>query len=246
VPPPTLDTVAVFVGGAPVDTATVDTATVDPALRAHLDSADVVIAADSGLYAARRLGLRVDVLVGDLDSVDPADIADPSFEVERHPRAKDKTDIALALDRARDLRPRRLIVVSGGGGRLDHEFGNLLVLASPAYAEMEIDAFIGDARVFVIRSRRDLTGPEGRLISLFAVDGPALGVTTTGLRFPLHEDVLEPLSSHGVSNEFLGGPASVSLTAGTVLAIQPGEEPEDQPDDEPEDQPAEEPEETST
>jgi thiamine pyrophosphokinase len=235
VPPSTLDTVAVFVGGG-----TVNPVPADPALRKQLGATDVVIAADSGLYAARRLGLRVDLLVGDLDSVDPADIADPSLEVERHPRAKEKTDIALALDRARDLRPRRLIVVSGGGGRLDHEFGNLLVLASPAYADMEIDAFIGDARVFVIRSRRDLTGPEGRLISLFAVDGPALGVTTTGLRFPLHEDVLEPLSSHGVSNEFLGGPASVSLTTGTLLAIQPGEEPEDEPE------PENEPEETST
>jgi thiamine pyrophosphokinase len=195
----------------------------------HLRNADVVIAADSGLYAARRLGLRIDLLVGDLDSVDPVDTADPSFEVDRHPRAKDQTDIALALERARDLHPRRLIVVSGGGGRLDHEFGNLLVLASAAYAEMEIDAFIGDARVFVIHRRRDLTGPEGGLISLFALGGPALGVTTTGLRYPLRDDVLEPLSSRGVSNEFLGGPASVSLTAGTLLAIQPGDEPEEKP-----------------
>jgi thiamine pyrophosphokinase len=97
------------------------------------------------------------------------------------------------------------------------------------YAELETDAFIGDARVFVIRRQRDLVGPEGALISLFAVDGPAVGVTTSGLRFPLRDEVLEPLSSRGVSNEFLGGPASVSLTAGTLLAIQPGEEPEEQP-----------------
>jgi thiamine pyrophosphokinase len=223
VPPPTPDTVAVFAGGALVDLA----------LRTHLGDVDVVIAADSGLYAARRLGLRVDLLVGDLDSVDPADILEPSFEVDRHPRAKEKTDIALALERARDLHPRRLIVVSGGGGRLDHAFGNLLVLASPAYAEIEIDGFIGDAQVAVIRHRRDLTGPEGGLISLFAVDGPAHGVTTTGLRYPLRDEVLEPLSSRGVSNEFLGGSASISLTAGTLLAIQPGEETGAEPGAEP-------------
>lgn len=222
--PPTPDTVAVFAGGAPVDLE----------LRTHLRHVDVVIAADSGLYVARRLGLRIDLLVGDLDSVDPADIADPAFEVDRHPRAKDQTDIALALERARDLHPRRLIVVSGGGGRLDHAFGNLLVLASPVYAEMEIDAFIGDARAFVIRRQRDLAGPEGGLISLFAVDGPALGVTTTGLRYPLRDEVLEPLSSRGVSNEFLGGSASVSLTAGTLLAIQPGPEPGERPAQPPE------------
>jgi thiamine pyrophosphokinase len=214
VPPPNPDTVAVFVGGAPVDRS----------LRAYLDGVDYVIAADSGLYAAQRLGFRPALLVGDLDSVDAADITDPPFEIDRHPQAKDHTDIVLALDRARDLHPRRVIVVSGGGGRLDHAFSNLLVLASPAYAGMQVDAFVGGARLAVIRDRRDLAGPEGSLISLFAVDGPARGVTTTGLRYALRDDVLEPLSSRGVSNEFLGGPAAVSLTSGTLLSIQPGED----------------------
>lgn len=213
-PPPSPDTVAVLVGGAPVD----------PLLRAHLDDVDYVIAADSGLYAAEHLGLRTDLLVGDLDSVDAAAIVDAPFDIDRHPQAKDRTDIVLALDRARELGPRRLIVISGGGGRLDHAFGNLLVLASPDYAGMQVDAFIGHARLAVIRGRRDLSGPRGRLLSLFAIDGPARGVTTSGLRYPLGDAVLEPLSSRGVSNEFLGGPAVVSLTSGTLLSIQPGEE----------------------
>jgi thiamine pyrophosphokinase len=214
VPPTALDTVAVFAGGAPVDAS----------LRAELGDVDYVIAADSGLYAALRLGLRTDLLIGDLDSVEPAVVEAAQFDVERHPQAKDRTDIVLALDRARDLRPRRLIVVSGGGGRLDHAFGNLLVLASPAYAAMQVDAFVGSARLAVIRDCRALSGPAGRLISLFAVGGPARGVTTAGLRYPLRDDVLDPTSSRGVSNEFLGGPAQVSLTSGTLLSIQPGEE----------------------
>lgn len=213
-PRSTPETVAVVAGGVPVS----------PALRDHLDDVDYVIAADSGLYAAGRLGLEVDVLVGDLDSVDVADLVDATFEVDRHPSAKDHTDIALALNRAKDLRPRRVIVVSGGGGRLDHAFGNLLILASPAYADMQIDAFIGDARLAVIRHRRELSGPPGGLLSLFAVDGPAHGVTTSGLRYPLRDEVLDPLSSRGISNEFLGGPAAVSLRSGTLLSIQPGEE----------------------
>jgi thiamine pyrophosphokinase len=193
-------------------------------LRAELGEIDYVIAADSGLHAAQCLGLRTDLLVGDLDSVDPAAIADAPFDIDRHPRDKDHTDIVLALNRARELGPRRLIVVSGGGGRLDHEFGNLLVLASADYAGMQVDALIGAARVAVIRDRRDLSGPPGRLISLFAVDGPARGVTTSGLRFPLRDEVLKPLSSRGVSNEFLGGPATISLTTGTLLSIEPGED----------------------
>src|SRR5690606_18850587 len=127
----------------------------------------------------------------------------------------------LALECARDLEPRRLVVVSGGGGRLDHALGNLLVLASPRYAGAQIDAFVGDAQVAVIRDHRELSGPPGGLVSLFAVDGPARGVTTTGLRFALHDEVLEPLSSRGISNEFVDGTATVTVRSGTLLAIQP-------------------------
>ena len=213
-PSRTPETVAVLVGGAAVD----------GAVCRHLDAVDYVIAADSGLYAARRLDLPVDLLVGDLDSIDEADIAGATFEIDRHPRAKDQTDIVLALDRARELRPHRVVVVSGGGGRLDHALTNLLVLAAPAYAAMQVDAYVGGAEVAVVRTRRDLEGPPGRLLSLLAVGGPAHGVTTTGLRYELRGDVLHALSSRGVSNEFVGGPASVRLRSGVLLCIQPGEE----------------------
>ena len=206
-------TIAVFAGGAPVR----------PALAIELGDVDYVIAADGGLHAAEQLGLQVNVLVGDLDSVDEAAIATATFEVDRHPRAKDQTDIVLALDRAAALGARRLIVVSGGGGRLDHQLGNLLVLASPDYAAIDVDAFVGSARVTVVRDERELSGGPGELVSLFAVGGPARGVTTVGLRYPLHDDLLEPTSSWGVSNEFVGDLASVRLSGGTLLAVQPGE-----------------------
>lgn len=207
-------TVAVVVGGN----------TVDPAIASQLGDVDYVIAADSGLHAAQRLGLTTDLLVGDLDSVDHEMLDGLAARIERHPRAKDQTDIVLALDRASDARADRVIVVSGGGGRLDHALANLLVLASPRYAHVEIRAHVGSARVDVVRSRVEMTGDPGTLVSLFAVGGPASGVTTDGLRFPLRDAVLEPLSSRGVSNELIGGPASVAVADGTLLAIRPGPE----------------------
>ena len=39
---------------------------------ARTTGADLVIAADSGLAHARALGVHVDLVIGDLDSVDPA------------------------------------------------------------------------------------------------------------------------------------------------------------------------------
>ena len=212
--PDRVETVAVIAGGQAVS----------PATAGRIGHVDYVIAADSGLQAVERLGLTADLVVGDLDSVDPALLDRPGLEVDRHPPAKDQTDIVLALDRARDLGPRAVVVVSGGGGRLDHALANLLVLASPRYAQVRVRALIGDAEVAVVRDNHTMTAPAGTVVSLFAVDGPAHGVTTEGLRYPLRDEVLDPLSSRGVSNEFAGGPAAVRVADGVLLVIRPGGE----------------------
>ena len=55
-------------------------------------------------------------------------------QVERHPAAKDHTDLELAMDEAVASDARHIVVLGGDGGRRDHLFANLLVLASPHYA----------------------------------------------------------------------------------------------------------------
>ena len=128
----------------------------DPAenhVRSRLPAGAIVIAADSGLHQAELLGLRVDYVVGDLDSADPAALERARAAgavVERHPVDKDATDLELAFDRARGV--RRITVVGGSGGRLDHFVANIALLASPKFADVEIDAWPGDARVCAGRS----------------------------------------------------------------------------------------------
>jgi thiamine pyrophosphokinase len=114
-----------------------------------------------------------------------------------------------------------VIVVGGSGGRLDHFLANALLLASPAYADIEIEALVGDARITVVHERARLSGTPGDLCSLLAVGGPARRVRTTGLRYPLDGEDLLPGSTRGLSNEFVEPVATVSLEHGAVLAVQP-------------------------
>ena len=58
-----------------------------------------VIAADGGLDRAAALGLDVDVVIGDLDSVSAEALAAAEAagaRIVRHPEAKDATDLELA------------------------------------------------------------------------------------------------------------------------------------------------------
>lgn len=186
----------------------------------------LVVAADKGLEHALALGLEVTVAVGDFDSAAPeaVEVADAAgVRIVRHPHEKDATDLELALDLATAMSPERILVLAGTGGRLDHELAALLLLGSDRYAHSEVDAFVGGARVHVIRAERSLDGAPGELITLLALHGPAEGVRTEGLAYPLRDETLEAGSSRGVSNLFAASTARISLERGVLLAIRPGE-----------------------
>jgi thiamine pyrophosphokinase len=207
-------TALVFAGGDPPPAAVAD----------RLPHDAVVIGADSGVEHALALRRRVDLVVGDFDSVKPdvlAQVEEAGARVERHPTAKDATDLDLALRAALDLGVGRVTIVGGHGGRIDHFAANLLLLAAPELAAVDVDAWVGRAHVTVVRRTARIDGLAGELVTLLAVGGPAYGVTTVGLRFPLHDAPLLPGSTLGVSNELDGTTASVSIRAGVVLAIQP-------------------------
>ena len=209
------DEVAVVVAGGPAP---------DPSSALAVPLGARVIAADEGLEHALALGLEVAVAVGDFDSASPEALAAAEargVRIERYPAEKDATDLELALDLAVTLGARRVLVIAGdGAGRLDHLLAALLLLGSQRYDDVQVDAFVGTTRVHVVRGEREITGAPGETLSLLALHGPAEGVRTQGLAYPLRGETLEPGSSRGVSNVFVSDLARVTLERGVLLAIR--------------------------
>lgn len=187
----------------------------------------LLIAADGGLAQAQALGLDVDVVVGDMDSVDTAALAAAKGRgatVERHATDKDATDLELALDHAATAGCSRVVVVGGLGGRIDHLLANALLLA--AASELTVEWRADTARVLTVRPDRPLesSAAVGDLVSLLPVGGAASGVRTEGLRWRLAGDALQPGSTRGVSNEATATRFSVSLDGGALIVVhQPKE-----------------------
>ena len=182
---------------------------------------DLVICADGGLTLARLLGLRVDVVVGDLDSAPPELLSelDPEVELITFPREKDQTDTELALDLAAGRGAREIIVVGGAGGRLDHTWSNVTLL--PRFVEQGLRVTLVDGQnvAFATRSRALLQGTPGQLVSLLPLSPEVSGITTTGLKYGLQRGRLAWGSSLGVSNELLGERAEISVEAGWLLVV---------------------------
>ena len=198
---------------------------------AQLFGADLLIAADSGARWLDASGAVPDVVIGDLDSVDPAlldRLAGAGATIERHPVEKDASDLELAVAHAIAAGADDVVVLGAlGGRRLDHELANVLLLAGQGWPGNRVRVVRGGTTVRAVNGGEtiDLSGVEGDLVTLLPVDGDALGVETHGLRFPLARESLQRGRSRGLSNQVEHPPASVSLERGTLLVIETRKEP---------------------
>jgi thiamine pyrophosphokinase len=214
------DVVIIVTGSAPLA----------PAAVSALPPDAVVVAADGGLDHALAAGLQPSVLVGDLDSVTAAGLewAAAHATIERHPADKGATDTELALRCAAALHPRRIVLVSGHGDRLDHTIATLGALGDDALGGVAVvDGWLGtDAVSIAVPSRPvAIDRPEGTTFSVLALRGPCRGVTLRGARWPLTDAVLPPVSGLGVSNQVAESPCHLDVAAGVATVIIPGAQP---------------------
>lgn len=185
-----------------------------------------VIAADGGLARARELGLAPDVLVGDLDSLAPADMAEAARAgtgILRAPTDKDESDTELALLEAVRRGATRITVLGAfGGPRLDHALANLWLLAHAGLAGIDVallDAAVR-ARLLSGPGTYPLPGEHGATVSLLPLAGDADGITTRGFRYPLRDEPLRTGPARGLSNVRTASDASVSLRTGRLLVLE--------------------------
>ena len=198
---------------------------------AQLAGAQLVIAADSGAQWLEGRGMRPDLVVGDMDSIDP-ELLDRlragGVAVEPHPAEKDASDAELAVERAAAADANEIVILGGlRGERLDHELANLLLLVDDRWSHIELRLVRGPTTARALKGEGHLVleGASGDLVTLLAVGGAATGVSTHGLRYPLVAENLAMGRSRGLSNEVEEAPASVSLQSGTLLVIETRKEP---------------------
>ena len=183
-----------------------------------------VIAADSGVELALQLGLPCTVVVGDMDSAAPEAIAEAErlgARIERHPVDKESTDLELAMDMACATGARQIVVLGGSGGRISHFIGNAALLAGSKYADINIRWLMPRTEIHISVPGRpiDIEGHRGDLISLIPIGGDAAEVSTAGLQWPLHDEVLRAGTTRGISNTLVAEIAAVSVGAGTLLVV---------------------------
>jgi thiamine pyrophosphokinase len=185
-----------------------------PLIERALSLAPILVAVDGGVVHAAAAGRLPSRIIGDLDSQpDPLPATFREVPVTRIAE-QDSTDFDKAL---RSTECPLSIGVGFLGGRVDHELACFHSLAAHA-----------DRRA-VLLSQTDavtLMPPEGRLVlplgtrvSLFPL--APVRIRSAGLRWPLADEVLDPLGRIGTSNESTARTVTLSASEPACLVILP-------------------------
>jgi thiamine pyrophosphokinase len=182
---------------------------------ARFDRRALLVAVDGGLDAFRAARRRPDLFVGDLDSARgrPGGVRSSIYPV-----AKDFNDFSGGLAAARDAGAAVAVVAGLLGGRLDHEWANLLEAGAAArdFAGIFAPSSRGLLAVTAVGVRARTV--PGRLVSVFALGGAAR-VSLRGTVYTLSKRRLSP-GSLGLSN-VTGKTLELDVHRGVALLVFP-------------------------
>lgn len=183
---------------------------------------DVIIAADGGLKHCTRRDIVPHLVVGDMDSADPGELAaleKKGIEVNRFPARKNETDLWLAVRAALDREVDEIIILGALGGRWDMTFSNVLLLTSPELKQIETRILESNQELFVLQGGQNVRifGNKGDMLSLMPLTAMVRGLTLTGFEYPLDNETLELGSTRGISNVFVEDTCNIELSRGKLL-----------------------------
>ncbi len=178
---------------------------------------DLVIAADGGYDTLLSLGIKPNLVLGDMDSVD-ADVKNEERLV--FPVRKDETDSFLAYREGARRGYTEFMLYGCTGGREDHTFANyaLLVYARERGHRMTLVGRSSDTFAMINESVT-ISGESLSHLSLFAFGGEARGVSISGAEYEAENITLTPSYPLGVSNRFASSPVEIEVSDGALIIM---------------------------
>lgn len=182
----------------------------------HAENA-CIIAADKGFDTALRLNLDIDIIVGDFDSLGFVPDCD---NVIRHNCEKDETDTALGCQKALELGCDEFYIYGAVGGRIDHSFANFQLICDIAKKGKIAYLFGEGFKITAIcNGTLKLDARESGIVSVFCMGDSAKGVSIKGLKYEICDCELCGFVPLGVSNEFVGKAAEITVSDGVLLVM---------------------------
>lgn len=179
------------------------------------DESDLVIGADRGYLTLVENQIKPDIVIGDFDSYKGKIQCE---NIIKYPVKKDFTDSALAIEKAISMGYKQIVVYGAIGGLLDHTLANIALLSEYTKKGFEISFVDGENVVFALYNDKvTFTKDASGRISVFSYTDVSNGVCEKGLLYELDNATLQNIIPLGVSNEFIGNSAEISIKEGILI-----------------------------
>lgn len=195
---------------------------------------DFVIACDGGgLRNASHLGLKVDLLIGDIDTESGetlvlsgvggtgfSSVPDIS-QVIKLPCEKDDTDTMSAARYCVEHGFSSVILLCPFGGRLDHSFANLQTMLFLKKSGLGVKAFGCDSVCTVLSEEiRLFPCRKNSSFSVFACGEKSCGISIHGAKYNLSEATITNNFPIGISNEWQEDEISVAVGSEPLFIME--------------------------
>ncbi len=171
---------------------------------------DYIVACDGGYN--HLTDLTVDVLIGDLDSVDVNRIKS-DLKIVRYPAMKDNTDLELSIDHI--IKKGYLADITGFyGNRIDHSLSNILLLKKYKSRIRFIDRF----NTLEYKNKNFIIEKTNSFFSIIPIT-KIKGLSIIGAKYELFHKDIEVGESLLNSNEFLDDCVKVTFDSGEMILV---------------------------
>lgn len=175
---------------------------------------EYLIGIDSGLEYLMNINKKIDLAIGDFDSIDPkifSNIKNKCTQIIKLEKDKNMTDLAFALDYIYNNMDYDEIEVYGGiSGRIDHFLANLNLIAKYNFSMRDDNHYI-----YMLSKGKHQINNFKKYVSFFAIED-VYELTLREFKFNLDSYYLSVNDSLCVSNE---GSGMVDFTKGKLLVV---------------------------
>ena len=176
-----------------------------------IDSNDFFISIDAKLENLKELGVKPNLILGDLDSatIDSLDSQLKVIELSD----QNKTDLEKSLDYCKENSIKKVVILGSSGLREDHSMANILTAST--YSDiLKIELITSYYRIVFVRENIKINAYYAP-VSIISLSSDNK-ITTRGLKYDLNNEKLKSFS-HGISNEVNGD--SFTVKAESVIVV---------------------------
>lgn len=185
-----------------------------------IEKEDYLIAADGGFEYLQKMGIIPHMWIGDMDSTAmyQSNTQSHVMQTVKLPKEKDDTDTLAAIRIGMEKGYKDFSLHGMLGGRLDHTLANISCLQFLKANGCNGILYGKDTILLLLEQQRIVFDSSmWGMLSVFAWNGNADGVTERGLLYELENATLTPDFPIGVSNELTGKEAEISVLQGKLL-----------------------------